>query len=179
MIGRQQAQPIPNLLTQIGVAHDYPSGNSITNVQLGIPLPLFNRNQGNIDVATAEYRRAVEDVRRLKLSLRVRLAEAFRNFNKARKQVERYRRDIVPKSKENFELTNEGYTKGEFDFLRVLIARRSYFESNLAYVRSLVALRKADIVISGLLLTGGLSDVPDVSWGVGGVGSRGQAFNGQ
>jgi cobalt-zinc-cadmium efflux system outer membrane protein len=179
MVGRQQAQSIPNLLIEFGVAHDYASGDSLTSVQLGVPLPLFNRNQGNIDVATAEYRRTVEDARRLELSLRVRLAEAFRNFNTAQKQVERYRQDIVPKSKENFDLTNEGYTEGEYDFLRVLIARRSYFESQLAYGRSLVALRKADVVISGLLLTGGLNDVPDVSWGAHGMGSRGQALSGQ
>lgn len=179
MIRRQQAQPIPNLLTQVTVAHNNASGDDLTSVQVGVPLPIFNRNEGNVAAAAAEYQRAVEDARRLELSLRFRLAEAFGNFRRAQKQVQRYRQDILPKSKENLDLTEEGYKQGEYNFLRALIARRSYFEANLAYLRSLVALRQADTVIGGLLLTGGLNDVTDISLGVGGISNRGQALSGQ
>jgi cobalt-zinc-cadmium efflux system outer membrane protein len=64
--------------------------------------------------------------------------------------------------------------------LRVLTARRSYFETNLAYVNSLVSLRQADVAITGLLLTGGLDDVPDAGGGnLQGVGLRDEALSGQ
>lgn len=179
-IRRQQVQPIPNLFAQVVVAHDNASGDDIANVQLGIPLPLFNRNQGGIGVAEADYRRAIRDVERIQLQLRTRLASAMRNYQRALKQAERYRNDILPRAKENLDLTEQGYLQAEFDFLRVLTARRTYFETNLAYIQSLTELLQADAVIQGLLLAGGLDEVPDVSPGIlGGLGQRGQALSGQ
>jgi len=158
-IRRQQAQPIPNILTQIGVAHDYTSGDDIANIQIGVALPVFNRNAGNIRAAHAEYHRAWQDVERLRLALRVRLNDAFRSFVQARNRAERIEKEILPRADENRKLTEEAYRLGEFDFLRVLTARRTYFESNLRYVVALTELRKADTLIDGLLLTGGL-DAP-------------------
>lgn len=179
-IDRQQVQPIPNLLAQVGVAHDNESGDEIATVQLGVPLPIFNRNQGNVQLAVAELRRAQSDVRRLELALRARLAAAFRDYLKAQNEVERYREDILPTAQENLDLTEEGYRQGEFDIIRVLTARRSFFETNLAYISSQVSLRQADVSISGLLLTGGLDDVPDAGGGnLQGVGLRDEALGGQ
>ncbi|WP_339735588.1 TolC family protein [uncultured Gimesia sp.] len=178
-IYRQESQIKPNLLAQIGVARDNETGDDIANVQLGIPLPIFNRNQGNIDMAGAEYHRSLGDVERLQLSLQVRLANAFRNYQKAEKQVEQYQQNILPKAKENLDLTNQGYQQQQFDFLRVLTARRTYFEMNIKFIRSLVDLRQSEVAISGLVLSGGLSEVRDISQGVGGVGNRGQALSGQ
>ena len=65
---------------------------------------------------------------------------------------------------------------GEFDFLRVLTARRAYFEANLKYVTALTDLAQANAQIEGLLLTGGLNDIesPGVSSGL-----RGAALTGQ
>tara|TARA_R110001592_G_scaffold360963_2_gene670431 strand:- start:5029 stop:6549 length:1521 start_codon:yes stop_codon:yes gene_type:complete len=178
-IFRQESQNIPNLMAQIGVARDNETGDDIANVQLGIPLPIFNRNQGNIDMAAAEYHRSLGDIERLQLSLQVRLAAAFRDYQKAKKQVEQYEQDILPKAKENLDLTSQGYRQQQFDFLRVLTARRTYFETNIKYIRSLVDLRQSEVAVSGLVLSGGLSDVRDISQGVGGVGNRGQALSGQ
>ena len=176
---RQEVQPTPNLLTQVGVAKDTSTGSTIANLQIGIPLPIFNRNQGNIDRAHAEYHRALSDVQRLQLALRNRLAVAFRDYQQSRQQVQRYRKDILPTAKENLNLTEQGYKQGEFDFLRILTARRTFFAVNLNYVNSLVALKQSGVVLSGLLLTGGLNDVRDISQGVGGTSNRGQALSGQ
>ena len=65
---------------------------------------------------------------------------------------------------------------GEFDFLRVLTARRAYFDANLNYVASLGNLATANARIEGLLLTGGLSNVVTYD---GDDGLRGQALSGQ
>jgi len=70
----------------------------------------------------------------------------------------------------------EAQAAGEFDFLRVLIARRAYFDSNLKYVAAMGRLAQANAKIDGLLLTGGLSNV--VSYDVG-AGLRSQALSRQ
>lgn len=160
-IRRQEAQPIPNVELQFGGAHDFSTGDPIANVQVGLPIPVFNRNQGNIDIAHAEHQRAVSDLRRLELDLWNRAAAALKDYRQAAGQVELYRGEILPAAEENLELTEAGYERGEFDLLRALTARRSYFEANLALVNSQVALRQADVLLSGLLLSDGLSAPPD------------------
>ncbi|WP_339732431.1 TolC family protein [uncultured Gimesia sp.] len=178
-IERQQVQAKPNFQTQVGIGHDFQTGSEIVNAQVGVFLPIFNRNEGNINLASSDYHRALNDVERIELMLRDRLATTYQNHQQAAQQVEKYQKDILPSAKENLDLTNEGYRQGEFEFLRVLTARRTFFETTQSYVTSLIALRQAEIQISGLLLSGGLNDVPDISQGAGGTSQRGQALNGQ
>jgi outer membrane protein, heavy metal efflux system len=53
-------------------------------------------------------------------------------------------------------LTTQAYEGGQLDFLRVLTARRTYFETRLKYLEALIEFRKAAAELDGLLLTGGL-----------------------
>jgi cobalt-zinc-cadmium efflux system outer membrane protein len=176
---RERAQPIPNVQAQVTVSHDNAGGDELIGVQLGLPLPVFNRNQGQIDAATAEYHRAVHETRRLELALRNRLADAFQQYQQARRQVEIYEEQILPKARQTLDMTARGYELGRLDLLRVLTARRTYFESSLAAVRAQASLRQAEVALTGLLLTGGLNDVPDLATELGGPGNRDQALNGQ
>ena len=176
---REQAQPIPNVQAQLSVTHNNASGDELLGMQLGLPLPIFNRNQGNIQTATHEYYRATHELRRRELVLRNRLAEAFQQYGQAHRQVEIYREQILPKAQQTLDMTARGQELGRLDLLRVLTARQTYFQSALAAVRAQVALRQAEVALSGLLLTGGLNDVPDIASDVGGLGNRDQALSGQ
>ncbi len=180
-VARQQLQPKPNVLTQFGVANDFATDSVVTNIQVGVPLPVRNRNQGNVRAAYAVYHRAQGDAERIRLRLRQQLAQTLREYGQTRQQAERYRDAIVPMSRESFELIDAGYQQGEYDFLRVLTARRAYFEAQLAAVQSLVAANRASVAIDGLLLTGGLNAVPEANdtGELRGEGLRGQSLDGQ
>lgn len=173
---RQRAQPIPNIGLQLMAGHDYGTGDDLVNVQVGVPVPIFNRNRGNVDAAHAEYCRATQDARRIELSLKARLARVGQQFDSAAAGVERYREQILPKAAETLTLSEQAYGAGEFEFLQVLIARRTYFESNLLYVQALGELAQANAAVDGLLLTGGLAETADFT---GDAGLRDQALNGQ
>lgn len=179
-IRRQEAQPIPNLNTQVSLQQDANSGYTIAGVQLGVPIPVFNRNQGNIRVAQGEYHRTLRDVQRLELQLRHGLAEAFRNYRQAEYQVARYEKGILDNARESLTLIEQSYEAGQVNFLRVLTARRIYFEANLRYVQALIALQQANVVIDGYVLTGGLTDVPNIAnRSLSTLGQRGQTLSGQ
>lgn len=173
---RQDVQPIPNVLAQIGFGHDNGTGDEFANFQLGVPLPIHNRNQGNASAAYAEYSRATHDVQRVRMSLRSRLARALRDYSLALATVERYREEILPRAEENLRLSEEAYVAGEFDFLRVLVSRREFFDANLNYVNAQAELAKSNAVFDGLMLSGGLTATPDIQPQ---SGLRGQALSGQ
>ena len=173
---RQGVQPIQNVTAQLGAGHDNGTGQGFINLQLSIPVPVHNRNQGNIQAAHAEYCEATQNVARIRMSIRHDLARVMGEYQVADATVRRYEENILPKAQETLQLMQEARDAGEFDFLRVLTARRAYFDANLKYVVALGQLAQANAKIDGLLLTGGLSDVASYE---GNDGLRGQALSGQ
>ena len=173
---RQDAQVTPNLQLQLGAGRDLGTNSDFAQVGVGVPVPIFNRNQGNISAAHAEYCRATQDYQRLRMSLKARLARAAQEHDSALAAVQRYEGQILPKAEQSLRLSEQAYTAAEFDFIQVLTARRIYFDSNLRAVDARRELAQAATKIDGLLLIGGLSDTTDTNEG---DALRGQALSGQ
>jgi len=155
-LARQCAERVPNVDFEGSVRYNTASEETVASVGIGVPLRIFDRNQGNIYRARAELGAAQQEVRRVELSLRDRLAEAFREHAVARQRTDHYRQEILPDAKDSLELVQEGYRRGEFGYLELLTAQRTYFRANLAYVAALESLWSSHTKIDGLLLTGGL-----------------------
>ena len=111
-IERARREPIPNFDVSVSHRHHNVTRSNITNIQVGVPLPLFNRNQGNTRSATAEWIAASNEVKRLELDLQDRLAVAFRRYSDARQQSDRYRQRILPRAERSLLLMKRGYDKG-------------------------------------------------------------------
>lgn len=156
---RAEVEPIPDIQTQAGVQYDYGSRFTVVGLQVGINLPIFNANQGNIQTAHAELIAAQREVDRLQLDLKNRLAAVMEDYQNATYEADRYSTEILPDSKDSLALITAGHTQGEFDYNRLLLAQRTYFQNNLAYLSALREWWTAKLQIDGLLLTGGLSRV--------------------
>jgi len=179
-ICRQQAQPVPNVQAQAALTYGFGGDEPIGGLQVGLPLPVFNDNRGNVAAAVADLHRATADLQRLELDLRARMADALRDYRRAANRVARYTEDVLPAARENLDLTEQGYRQGEFDIVRVFTARRSYFEANLARVEALTDARTAEIAVDGLLLVDALGGIPDAGGdNLQGIGLRGEALSGQ
>jgi cobalt-zinc-cadmium efflux system outer membrane protein len=158
---RARVEPIPNLLTQASVQYDDNSNDTIVGLQAGVPLPLWNRNQGGIRQAQAEIAEARRNADRVELDLKRRLAAAYQNYATARMQAETYATNILPKAQKTFDLVQRGYSLGEVGYLDLLNAQRTYSQTNLAYLDALSALWSSWSEIDGMLLTGSLAARPD------------------
>ncbi len=178
-LARESVEAIPNLSVQVVAERDRATNSSTVSTLFSVPVPVFNRNQGNIHRAHAEIRQASAEVERVRLVLEDLLNEAFRRYKTARDQVASLRGEIVPDSQETLQLTTQGYKQGEYGILEVLAARQTYFESSLAYVEALTELQKVTTEIQGLQLTGGLNpaEVGTALQGAGGVSRQRAALN--
>ena len=155
-VRRAEVEPVPNLNLQSGVQYDHASQDTIAQAQLGVILPVHDRNQGNIRVAQAELIAAQREVDRLRLQLANRLAAALEQYGNARSRVAVFSEKSIPAAREALDLVAGGYREGEFDYLRYLTAQRTYFEISLASLEALGEWWQAKIEIDGLLLTDGL-----------------------
>ncbi|WP_419189395.1 TolC family protein [Stieleria marina] len=160
---RQQAQPIPNLDLQLASGYDNGTDNGMINFQVGAPIPVFNKNQGNISAARAEYVRASRELQRIENSIKARLAQVSRDYDSSRVAVEQYSNDILPNAEDGLRLAELAYKAGETSFVQVLVARRTYFDTNLQYIVSQQQLAQARARVDGFVLTGALDAVVDNS----------------
>lgn len=121
-------------------------------IGVSVPIPVWNRNQGNIMAAQAQLAEAIQEVGRVENDLVERLATAFRDYAAAQLRAERYHSAILPRARETYGLSLKAYQGGQFEYLRVLEAQRSVAQANLEYVRAPGDAWRAACVISGLLL---------------------------
>lgn len=156
-IRRARSEPIPNVDVFASLRHQDASNNQIANIQAGIPLPIFDANQGNIRASQAEWAAARREVERLELELQDRFAVTFRRYANARQQVERYGQKIVPRAKESLNIVTNAYEQGEVDYLTLLIAQETYLQVSLSHLDALRELRVSSAIIEGQLLTESLS----------------------
>ena len=155
-VERECAQRVPNIDLQMTAQYDNATKYTWGTVQAGVPMPIFNRNQGNIRKAQAELMAAQNEVQRVQLDLQQRLSVVFEQYATARYQVERYSQDILPSAKKSLDLANLGYRQGEYNYLFLLTAQRTFFQTNLTYLDALRELRTAGTAIEGNLLSGSL-----------------------
>lgn len=153
----EQANATPNVNVQLVAERDNIGNFSSFNTLISMPIPVLNRNQGNIARAAAQTHEAAAEIERTELALRDQLSEAFRRYETAKAQVEELDASIVPDAKENLELAVTAYRARETSFLAVLTAQRTYVEASVANLDAWLELRKVTTEIDGLLLTGALN----------------------
>jgi cobalt-zinc-cadmium efflux system outer membrane protein len=152
----QCAQRFPNFEVESWVKYDEGAHQSLIDVAVSIPLPLFDRNQGNVMAAQSNLIAASTEAQRVELDLRNRLASAFEQYANARRQVQTYTDSVLPNARESLRLTNLGYQAGEFGYVTLLTAQRTYFGVSLEYLNSLTELWASSVELEGMLLSGGL-----------------------
>lgn len=149
---RARVEPIPNVNFGAGYTRDNVSNQDEWAFRASVPIPVFNRNQGNVQAASAEVGRSVANVARVQNLLLDRLAAAFGQYAAARQRAERYRKSVLPDANEAYRLALAAFQGGQFEYLRVLQAQRAVAEAKLEYVRALTELWLAASDIAGLLL---------------------------
>jgi cobalt-zinc-cadmium efflux system outer membrane protein len=164
---RAKAEPIPDMYVRGGIGYsseflENRQGNVIgktgveANGQVGVSLPLWNRNQGGIAAAQADLAYAEGEVTRLRLALRIQFAQAMKNYNNAADAVRRYRDVILPRADEAYQLYLAKYKQMGASYPQVLISQRTMFQVRQQFINSLVELQQNATSLEGYLLTGGL-----------------------
>lgn len=152
------AQVVPNVTAQAGVGIDAETDDTFGSVQVTVPLPIRNRNQGNIWQARAEISEASSQLRQKEFDLAERLAVEFQAYETARLRGERIAEEIVPRAEETLQLTVEAFRAGESSFLQLLTAQRTLFEARLRELEAKSEALQFYARLRGSLLTGALAN---------------------
>ncbi len=151
-VRRAEAEPIPNVAVAAGFVRQFENKSYDGALAVSMPIPVFNRNQGNIRAARAELGMAIQTVGQTENELAARVAVAYQTYAAARERAEAYRAELIPRAEETYKLSVAAFKGGQFEYLRVIQAQRAVAEARLESNRSLGEAWRAAAELSGLLL---------------------------
>jgi cobalt-zinc-cadmium efflux system outer membrane protein len=162
-LARAKREPIPDLQLRGGLQQNREL-DATTNrpigfqgfAEVGVQIPIFNRNQGNVQASRAGVERAQREVQRVQLVLRERAATLLQNYVTSRSTVERYRNHMIPRARKAYELYLKNYGGMAAAYPQVLISQRTLFQLQTDYIAALENLWGNATALKGFLLTDGL-----------------------
>lgn len=130
-----------------GVRHIRETGDFGFVAGVSMPLPVFDRNQGNIAAARSAV--AAADARRAGTlaSTTARARNAIANVEAAQRRVSALEKSAVPEAAEALRLAQRSYEEGRASLLELLDARNSYTsaQTQLTEARLALALATAEL----------------------------------
>ncbi|QKK08506.1 MAG: TolC family protein [Planctomycetota bacterium] len=148
-----RSEGVPNLFAAIGPRYSDPENETTLDLSVGIGIPLFDRNQGEIRAAMAERLSAAAELRSVQLDLLAEVSDAWAAYQAALMAATRFREQLLPKADRTLELTRQAYERGKTDYLRLLDAQQVVVESRIAYVDALRRLHEAAALLRELAQT--------------------------
>ncbi len=133
----EETRRIPNLTVNAGIVHHAQLGGTTAVAGLMIPLPLFDRNQGNLKEAHVRVNKAEDERQALELRLKTELTQSYEALTAAWNEINILRNEILPGAKSAFNVMRRGYELGKFGLLELLDSQRVLFQNQLLYVRAL------------------------------------------
>ncbi len=129
-----------------------PGGEPGYVVGLALPLPLFQRGQG--EAARAEARQTLAEAQRTALlhAARFRIATAYDEARGRRERLERHRSTVLERTEELRRIAGAAYRGGSADLLMLMDAERASREARLAAVELSVSVSEVEAEL--LLLAG-------------------------
>jgi outer membrane protein, heavy metal efflux system len=120
---------------------------------VSIPLPLWNRKEGEVARAAAAQSQARSELRLLKQDLETKLAAQYSLYATARRQVEAFQAAILKEAAESLRVARFSYEHGETSLLELLDSRRVCRGTEQDYYKALLDYRLARVEL--WRLTGG------------------------
>lgn len=139
----ERAGAWPDITVTGGVKHLRETDDEAFLAGFSLPLPLFDRNQGNIAAALAGAERAREEERAASLAVRTGLAAAWQELKLAAGEARALREGVLPVATEAFEAARAGFKAGKFAYLDVLDAQRTLFDARQLLIEALAAYHHA------------------------------------
>ena len=120
------------------------SGNAI-GMFFSVPLPLFNRNQGEIARATVEQEKSGTSIRALETDVSGEVTSAYQEFESARRVLRDIETDLLSPSRDARETTAYVYQAGATSLLDVLDAQRAFNDTMDTYYTAQADYRRAEL----------------------------------
>ncbi|NBB78198.1 MAG: TolC family protein [Verrucomicrobia bacterium] len=146
-----RAEAIPNPLLRVGLKQDRGLDDHALIVGISLPLPLFDRKQGDLAAARAGAHAARENQRAAELRIEGALSNSYLTLAVAHAESTVLRERALPAAREAYEATLRAFSAGQLPYLDVLDASRSLLDLERREIDALAAYHTAQSELEALL----------------------------
>jgi cobalt-zinc-cadmium efflux system outer membrane protein len=135
-IALAKAEGVPDI--EVGGAFERELGNEQrVGGFVAIPLPLFNRNQGEVAKSLNRKNQVALELTALKNQIEQEVRIGFTKVEASKKSLEIFQQGLVNLVRENLELNRVAFQAGEIEFLEVVRAEEDFIRTNTLFLEAL------------------------------------------
>ena len=150
----QRHGAIPDVTVSLQYEHQPPDQPNTVGLGISFPLPLWNRNTGNILAARAARDQAQAQLDKIRTQVSASVTTARIAFDEARARADAYQRNLQPKAASIALSVGYAYGKGGAALVELLAAKRNENDIRLATARA-----QADAAIASFILAAALNHI--------------------
>jgi cobalt-zinc-cadmium efflux system outer membrane protein len=126
---------LPNPTIGAFVGHEQ-NTERFAGVGLEIPLPIFNRRQGEATAIAGRLAQARNRLRATELNVEHEVRDAYGKYTAALRALKANQEDVVAPARESFGLLETAFNAGKLDLLSLSVAERQSFDAQMGYLDS-------------------------------------------
>lgn len=115
-----------------------------------VPLPLSDRNQGQIRASRADLEKLEKERESLWNKLLTELNTSYSTLQTALSELNLFKSTILPAAQKAYEFSYKGYQLARYNYLELLETERAYRTSKIRYLEALGEYHKALATLQGL-----------------------------
>jgi cobalt-zinc-cadmium efflux system outer membrane protein len=147
----EQSKRVPDVTVSVGMQRSNETQRNVLLFGVSVPLPIFDRNQGNLLEALKLEDKARDELQAATVRLHSEVAQARERLSTIIAEVQSLKQDVLPGAKSAYDAATIGFENGKFNFLEVLDAQRTYFTAKSQYLKALGEAHRAAADIDRLL----------------------------
>jgi outer membrane protein, heavy metal efflux system len=147
----ERSKRIPDVTVSLGVKRPDELQRDQLMFGISVPLPLFDRNQGNLKEALTREDKARDELHAATMRVTAEMLNARERLASVRTEVDTLQREVLPGAKSAYDAAGIGFENGKFSFLEVLDAQRTYFAAKSQYLKALAEAHRAAADIDRVL----------------------------
>lgn len=146
-IGLAEAKRYPDITVGVGIDHYFqnsdPKGHNALMGEFSVPIPIFDRNQGNVATAHENYNKSSSESRNKELLLKKAIVNTYQIAVQAKNQINILKNGILPQSRNSLELAKMGYERGKYSYLDLLSAQQKLIDAQMREINAIFMYRRA------------------------------------
>lgn len=151
-INVQRSRQYPDVTLSVGAKRENASDRGYYPVLgVAIPLPLFDRNQGNLYTAIRQADKAADEYRATQVRLDHDLQQAASQLAVSRASALTLRETVLPAAQRAYQAATQGFEAGKFNYLDVLDAQRTLLQARIRYLGVVASSWQAATTIDRIL----------------------------
>jgi cobalt-zinc-cadmium efflux system outer membrane protein len=141
----------PDLHVQVGARHFSDDNSNAAVASTSLQVPLFDRNQGKIATAEAQYTQIAHTYQGTQLEIRQRIYDIFLQAQQSRYEADLVTASLLPLARTSIRLAQEGYQMGRYSYIELSISLNALYKEERHYQKAHADYHKTIITLAGLL----------------------------